>query len=357
MTDKEGRKMNVLSRAVLACILTALVGASGAGSANTSSAGSAVATASAGSILYLKGGKLWVASPDGRAKRRVPHSGSFDNPSQADNGTVVAQRGINLYRMNRAGKLLNKPITTAFRTNPILPSFKGPFWPEVSPDGSKIAYTYSFTAETFDQTCNCVRVVPSLNTAYTHASRFTDAPEKVFGISRFYSRPSWIDGRRTLMTTETLFDFGGNVLDQVAIDTLGGAGDKSYQRWFSECTGCDDIQTLQLYPLAEGEMTRQRDKLVFVSGPLGTREPGATMLIYPMKGQPPAIPPRFCQVTGASGGFTSPTWSPDGKSLAWQDRKGIWVGRVGDVGGATCQIARKLVIPGGSSPDWGPARL
>src|SRR5688500_7323164 len=82
--------------------------------------------ADAGSILYVKGGKLWVASPNGRVKRRVPHAGRFHNPSQADSGIVVAQRGINLYRMNRRGRLLNRPITTAFRTNPLLPAFNGP---------------------------------------------------------------------------------------------------------------------------------------------------------------------------------------------------------------------------------------
>jgi hypothetical protein len=38
----------------------------------------------------------------------------------------VAQRGIKLYRLSRGGKLLNKPITTAFRTNPVVTSFKDP---------------------------------------------------------------------------------------------------------------------------------------------------------------------------------------------------------------------------------------
>ena len=121
--------------------------------------------AESGSVLYVKSGKLWVTSPDGRVNRRVPHGGSFVNPSQSDRGLIVAQRGINLYRLNRRGKLLNKPITTAFRTSRILPAFNGPFWPEVSPDGTKIAYTYSFTAATYDPTCLCNRVQPSLNTA------------------------------------------------------------------------------------------------------------------------------------------------------------------------------------------------
>src|SRR4051812_45960556 len=64
----------------------------------------------------------------------------------------------------------------------------------------------------------------------------------------------------------------------------------------------------------------------------------------------------FCRITGATGKFTSPTWSPDGKSLAWADRRGIWKGTLGSPAGASCEITRKLVIKHGTAPDWGPAR-
>jgi hypothetical protein len=113
--------------------------------------------------------------------------------------------------------------------------------------------------------------------------------------------------------------------------------------------GCDSVQTLQLYRFDEAEMTRQKDNLVVVSG----------RQIHRMAGLPPKIPPTFCQVSATSGKLSSPTWSPDGRSLAWADARGIWVGRVGDVfgpDGPTCELTKRLVIPGGSKPDWGPAR-
>ena len=316
-----------------------------------SAAGGTTAAARAGSILYLKAGKLWVASPDGRVRRRIRHGGRFLNPSQADNGTIVAQRGIYLHRLNRRGRQLNRPITTPFRTNPILPAFNGPFWPEVSPDGTRIAYTYSFVASHFDWACGCYVTSPSLNTSYTPANRFEESPE----VFRFYSNASWVDNRSVLGTAQHLFDYGGNVLNSVAVDPLGG-GDDSYRTWFSECNPCDDLVTLQLQRVDEGEMTRQRDKLVFVAGALGGELDGSRLLIYRMQGMPPAFPTGPCQVTGPNGKFTSPTWSPDGRSLAWQDSRGIWVGRVGDVSGRTCQLTRRLLVPGGSQPDWGPAR-
>jgi WD40-like Beta Propeller Repeat len=311
--------------------------------------------ATSGSILHLKAGKLWVTSPTGARARRVPHKGGFANPSQADNGTIVAQRGVYLHRLNRRGRLLNKPITTAFRTSRLLPAVKGPFWPEVSPDGRRITYTYSLTAAQFDPSCMCMSVAPSLNTSYTWSNRFTEPPQRVFGLARMYAQASWVGNSSVVMATPNLFDYAGNVLDSLAVDRLGG-GEDSYTRWFSECDPCDSLQTLRLYRIAEPEVTRKRDKLVVVSGDLGGGPDGTRMLIYRLRGMPPAIPGTPCHVTGAAGRFSSPSWSPDGNSLAWQDNRGIWVGRLGDISGPTCQITRRLIVPRGSAPDWGPAK-
>ena len=139
--------------------------------------GAIAASASASSILYKKNGRLWVASPNGTNKHAIKKTRGLSNPSQDDRGRIVAQRGINLYRLSRRGKRLNKPITTAFRTSPIVPSFKGPFFPVVSPNGKFIAYTYSFTEAHYDPGCSCVSYQPSLNTAYTYSNRFVEDPD------------------------------------------------------------------------------------------------------------------------------------------------------------------------------------
>jgi hypothetical protein len=314
-------------------------------------------TASASSILYRKGGSLWVAATSGKGKHRIPKTKGLQNPSQDNRGRIVAQKGIKLYRLSRRGRRLNKPITTAFRTNPVLKSFQGPFFPEVSPDGKKIAYTYAFTESHYDYGCDCVTSAPSLNTAYTWSNRFVDDPDKKFGHMRFYSRASWIDSKNVVGTTPNLYDYSGNVLNSAAVDALGGGAD-SYDSWFTECTDCSSVQTLQKYPLDEPELTRKRDKAVFVAGDLNATQAGSQLFVYPLPaGAPPGVPPHFCRITGPSGSFTSPSWSPDGRSLAWQDRKGIWVAKLGDLSGDTCALAsRKLVVKGGRSPDWGPAR-
>lgn len=310
--------------------------------------------ASASSILYKKGGKLWVASPSGAHKHAIKNTRALSNPSQDDRGRIVAQKGIKLYRLSRGGKRLNKPITTAFRTNPVVTSFKGPFFPEVSPNGKFIAYTYSFTEAHYDPGCSCVSYAPSLNTAYTYSNRFVEDPDDRFGHMRFYSRGSWVGNNRFVGTTPNLYDYGGNVLDTLAVDPLGGGAD-SYDRWFTECTDCSSIQTLQKYPLDEAEITRKQDKLVVVAGDLNATQAGSMLFVYQLPAPPTAIPPRFCRITAPNGSFTSPSWSPDGNSLAWADRSGVWVGKLGSLASDECEVSRKLVVRGGSSPDWGRA--
>ncbi len=317
--------------------------------------GALASGADASSILYRKGGSLWVASPSGKKAHRIKHSRGLSNPSQDNRGRIVAQKGIKLYRLSRRGRRLNKPITTAFRTSRIVPSFKGPFFPEVSPNGKLIAYTYSFTESHYDPGCQCVSTAPSLNTAYTYSNRFVSDPDRKFGHMRFYYRGSWMGNKSFVATTPNLYDYAGNVLDTVAIDPIGGGAD-SYKGWFTECTDCRSVQTLQKYPLDEAELTRKSDKAVVVAGNLNAAQAGAMLFVYPLPQPPTAVPPHFCRITGPNGKFTSPSWSPDGRSLAWADRSGIWVGKLGSLAGDTCNVSRKLVIKRATAPDWGPAR-
>jgi WD40 repeat protein len=307
-----------------------------------------------GSILYRKHGRLHVVAPSGHGHRAIPHTRGLENPSQDDRGRIVAQKGINLYRLSRGGRRLNKPITTAFRTNPVVTAFKGPFFPEVSPDGKKIAYTYSFTESHYDYNCSCVLSDPSLSTTYTYSNRFVSDPGGKFGIARFYYRASWIDNRTVVGTTPNLYDYAGNSLDSVAVDPLGGGAD-SYLNWFTECTTCD-FADLHKYPLDEAELTRRRDRAVFVGGELDATQAGSQLFVYPLPAPPTALPQHFCRISGANGSFASPSWSPDGQSVAWADRAGIWVGKLGSLAGDDCEVSRRLVVRGGSAPDWGPAR-
>ena len=48
------------------------------------------APASADSIAYVKGGDVWLATPDGARQQQVTHTGTYSYVSQADDGTMIA---------------------------------------------------------------------------------------------------------------------------------------------------------------------------------------------------------------------------------------------------------------------------
>ena len=111
--------------------------------------------ASAGSIVYLKGGNVWIARADGsHARQFTKHKFNWSSPSEADNGTVVVAGGLarinsggtdssgssELYRFQPNGSQIGGAIPTwGSYSSPACPTF-GPNTVRVSPDASKIAY-------------------------------------------------------------------------------------------------------------------------------------------------------------------------------------------------------------------------
>src|SRR3954468_15799631 len=99
-------------------------------------------SAHASSLVYVKNGDVWASSPDGAQQVQISHGGGYAEPSQADDGTIVAPRaGGRLYRLDRRGALLNEPVATWL--SGAAPGFSGPSKPVVSPDGRTIAYSWS----------------------------------------------------------------------------------------------------------------------------------------------------------------------------------------------------------------------
>jgi len=78
--------------------------------------------------------------------------------------------------------------------------------------------------------------------------------------------------------------------------------------------------------------------------------PGNTIAVY--SAHPPDLPRMECLLTGATGGeFGVPSWSPDGRSLAWAEGNGVWTAAIAH----NCAGNPHLTIPGAREPDWGPA--
>jgi hypothetical protein len=110
--------------------------------------------ASADSIAYIKDGNVWLTTPDGGRQFQVTSSGAYADVSQADDGTMIALTGMRLHRLDRLGNVLADFDTPVSDTRPA-PSkqFYGPYEPAISPDGTKVAYTYYWLSQSQNPTC------------------------------------------------------------------------------------------------------------------------------------------------------------------------------------------------------------
>ena len=97
------------------------------------------AAASADSIVYTKNNDVWLARPDGSGARPLTHGGGYQSPTQANDGTILAQRGTRFVRLDRAGRTL-ATLSSVLTDAPVGVNAVGPFDPRISPDGTKLAY-------------------------------------------------------------------------------------------------------------------------------------------------------------------------------------------------------------------------
>lgn len=313
----------------------------------------AAAPAAADSISYIKDGNVWLSTPDGSRQVPLTTSGGYSYASQADDGTVIALYGQRIHRIARNGA-----ITADFATpvsdgdSKVDTHFGGPFTPVVSPDGKKIAYEYLWVL--YDPTnpnCHpptCLETRTEGGIAYSHADRNTPWDEPGFGRQSGWLEPSWIDDEHTLLADKTVRY--GNL--DLFVDTRGDGPTTSLQ-WFS-----DDNS----WYMRDPEMTRQKTKVaVLGTAPAPAGEVGNDddqVRIYRMNGDAPALPDACYVYEQPKGKYRSPSWSPDGAKIAFEDTgQGILVGAVPDFSGG-CSLPAKggdVVIAGGSFPDWGPA--
>jgi hypothetical protein len=265
----------------------------------------AAPAALADSIVYERGGNIWLANPDGSGARQVTTSGGYSRPSQADDGTIIAANGDVLHRLSRSGALLN----TAGDDD-----YGGKIFTDVSPNGALASYGFFANGP----------ILTGPYAAVSHADRPTEK-EEIDGPLRGYLNPSWLDDTHILLFPQSL------IVD-VQIWPIPG----DIQDWFADSD----------YDLGGGDVDRGMTRFA------ATADGGSSIQIYRLPAPPPALPERRCQVTGATGSFFRPTWSPDGTRLAWQEDDGIHTLRIEL---DTCTGSSDLAIAGGNHPDWGPA--
>jgi hypothetical protein len=325
-----------------------LVGVVACGALSAVLAGAAAvlapSAASAASIVFVKGGDVWLAAPDGSDQRQVTTGGTWSYPSQADDGTIMATQGPRLFRLNRSGDLLAPPIDTIFGGPQV--GWVGPLDDAISPDGANQAYSGEiFTSPICEPICTSA---PTWLTLWGSASTFSQ-PHQTLGQEN-YQTPAWIDNSHLLITSTDIFG------DQVATYTIGN-GDNTEVGWFSDRA----VQSLN-FPA----ITATGDKVAFVATDSAVNsDPDNEIRIYQMNGPPPEyagdpsdLPTDVCNFPLTNFESFRLSFSPDGQSLAFEAPDGIRLLSLASWPDCTAIAAtNKLIIPGGSGPYFGPANV
>ncbi len=280
--------------------------------------------ASADSLVFIKSGNVWLSHSDGSGAYQVTSGGNYRSPTQADDGTIAAGHGDDIVRMTQNGTVLNT-IDPPPLTNSVGHPVDGPpIDVAISPDGSRIAYTFVGYECPVGASCGARSA-----TGYTAADHYTAG-----GGTTYFRDPSWVTNARTLQ-------FGGYG-SQVNIHDVGGAA----KHWFNDSDYADPSTDL-----SDGEATRQGADLAIVRG-YGSDTRIFWFPVADARSGTPAVPdPSTGCATGAEEGLAGPTWSPDGSALALESKDGIYVKRQA----RDCSVQPTLAAPGGSAPDWGPA--
>src|SRR4051812_41717172 len=176
----------MLPRLILAAVALSLAGA---------------APAAADSIAYIQGNDIWLATPDGARKQQVTHTGGYFFVSQADDGTLAALvGGEKLQKLSRDGQVLAEfltPISDGAPQSGPINKWHGPYNPQISPDGTKVAYEYFNDSYEDDPSCSARSVPPcfayrqSQGTLISDTSGYTGFEK--YGPLTGWIYPVWMD--------------------------------------------------------------------------------------------------------------------------------------------------------------------
>jgi hypothetical protein len=309
------------------------------------------AEAQASSMVYIKRGDVWLANGSGQAQRPITKDGSprnpYRSPAYSNRGVITAVKGRrDIHFFNTRGKRTRKKRDISGGPTPPFDSVIIDH--SISPDGRRLASTLWITSRS-----STPRPGEPQGTDYNTSVWYTNA-----ATGRLHSKGTTDGGQSvTWASSSTPVVFAPYVFHS-ADAWVVNLNDPNYPRqWFQDRATVDVLDFGDGEPLDDGEVTRAHDKVAVVRGPNTTASSGQTMIRVYAASNLVDRPSERCDLRSAPNSrIESPSWSPDGSQLAWSERNGIWVSPISD-GTGECGAAPRLLIRGGSQPDWGPANV
>ncbi|HZS94624.1 MAG TPA: hypothetical protein VFA78_07495 [Chloroflexota bacterium] len=315
-------------------------------SARALAAPAAATYSNAGSIVYQSGANIWLAAPNGSGKRQITRDGTkaspYQYPTRALNGTIETIRNLTtLYHLNPYGKVIGRLLKVATGPSNNIPLHTMAMDAAISPNGQRVAVTTVEYEGIFDPSTGAHGANIISEDIYYYATSTGKTILRAHEAGSDLMSPAWVNNNQVLF-----FAPYNIAADQVYLGQFHPLG----WPWFAD----GDFFSRQ--PLNHGDLTTQKDKLAVVRGnDLVNDWRSTTIQIYRTNGNLHAAPTAVCAIKAQHGAIGKVTWSPDGSTLAWSDSNGIWESPV-NLSAANCGLAPKLVIKGGTNPDWSPVR-
>jgi hypothetical protein len=300
----------------------------------------APAAANADSLVYTKGGNVWVSHSDGSAARQVTSApNNWAWPSTADDGTIFVAGGAQrvnadgsdsdgsteIYRLDQTGKQIGPFVETpGSRSTPACPTY-APDSLRVSPNGQRVSYNLFFcnNRDSFWQ--------PAGSGSFTK-------------ISEDYAADMWLDD--------------GHILISHIGSTFGNAAFANYDVATGDGHGPSDDPYL---PERQAVASRSGNRVAVYEDDfdLSGNVTQADIRLFATTANDVTQPVQKCTITIPAAGAAkflaaSPTFTPDGTRLAWVEADGVHSANTSNLDSCV-STSGSLLVPGGAYPFFGQA--
>lgn len=297
----------------------------------------------ASSVAYLDKGGVWVSSLDGKQKRKIagkPAGKSrWRELAQSDNGRIIAVRRepdriATLNRFSLWGPTGKQVFQGMLGAEPGWTSYAFPVGLDLTSDGRTVVYGYSNMNYGFP--------VSTLETGtyVLYADRHQSRPFKI-------TDQEWPTAVGKRLVTAS---------DDVLVSVQRGTGQPPYQEkfklWFSiDGTGLE----LQRTDVAASKRVAGAEMVSWNSG----KRKVSVIAMSRANGLGGQLGSGTCLLP-TRGLAENVTISQDGRTVAWQDRRGVMVSGVPTFRGSdVCKLTRKarVISKSGSFPSIGAAKV